>query len=120
MMDRHQFCAVGKSSFYLNFVHHFRDAFHHVVPLQNRRAEFHEFGNRSPIADSFEQVRGNESHRFGIIQTQTTRSPFAREFRRRRDHEFFNFSWREMHMALLRRPAYLCRALANDSEAAGD
>jgi len=120
MMNRNQFCAVGKCSFYLNFVHHFRHAFHHVIPFQNRRAIFHEFGDRAAVADSFKQVRGDESYRFGVIQAQSARPPFARKFCRRGDHQFFNFSWREMHFAFSTRAADKCRALANDSEAAGD
>src|SRR5258708_27563307 len=40
MVHRHQFRAVRKSSFHLNFLHHFRHAFHHVFALQNCRPLF--------------------------------------------------------------------------------
>src|SRR6267143_256595 len=104
-VDRNQLRAVGKSSFHLDFVHHFGHALHDIFPLENRRAKFHEFRYGAAIADSFEEFRRNERDSLGVIQPQSARAALAGQFRGAGDQQLVNFPWCEVHVLLFKRRA---------------
>ena len=51
------------------------------------------------VADHLEDLRGDERHRFGMIQLQAARAPLAREFAGRKDQQLVDFARSEMHGA---------------------
>ena len=70
--------AVGKRSFHLHFVNHFRDAFHHLVAFQNCCAETHDLGDALSIAGCFHDFGGENRDGFDVIQLQAARLALRR------------------------------------------
>jgi len=95
-MDGDQLGSVRKRPLDLDFVDHFGNAFHDRVGWKNGRSEAHDLGDRTAVANQFEDFRGDEGHSLRMIQLETARTAFARQLAGRKDQQFVDFSRREV------------------------
>src|SRR5580765_4702261 len=102
-MNRHELGAVGERALDLNLRDHRRHPVHHGVGRQNRRAEAHDLGNRTAVADQLEDLGGDQSDRFGMIELESAGAAFARQLAGRKNQQLVDFSRRQMHGGFLRR-----------------
>src|SRR4051812_32196991 len=63
--------AVGERRLDLDVVDHLGDAVHDVVTGEQLAAGGHEFGDRAPVPGAFENVRGDQRDRLGMIELET-------------------------------------------------
>src|SRR5205823_4798784 len=93
----HQFGAVGKRAFDLDFRNHLGDAFHHVVAPEDAGAECHQVGDAPSIADAFEHFSRDEGYGFGMIQLEAARAAAAGHFCSGEHEELVDLPFRETH-----------------------
>jgi len=97
MMDRDELRAVGERSLDLDLVDHLGDAFHDVVTPQNRLARLHQLRDRTAVADTLEDVGGDERDSLGMVELEAPGAPAARHLGRGEDQELLLLSGCEMH-----------------------
>lgn len=78
-MDGDQLRAVGECSFDLNLANHVGDPFHHRVGGKNRRAQAHDLGDGSAIANHLEDLGRDQGDGLGMIQLQATGPALPRQ-----------------------------------------
>jgi hypothetical protein len=100
-MHGHELRAVGEGRFGLHFVDHLGDAFHHVVALQDRRAETHQLGDRFAVARALENFERNDRYGLGIIELQPACLTPPGEIGRDDDEQFLLFARAQMHREVL-------------------
>src|SRR5215468_12759790 len=96
-MDRDELGAVRKRAFHLDLADHLAYAFHHAVQRENRRPDAHDLGNRSSVADQFEDFRGDQRNRFRMIEPEPAGAPPSRELAGAEDEELVDFARYQMH-----------------------
>jgi len=97
MMDSHELGPVRECSLDLNIGNHFRHSLHHVFAAQDPGAILHQFGDRLTIPDGFQNLCGNQRHRFRMVQFQASGTALARQIGSCGDEKLLNLSWRQMH-----------------------
>ena len=105
MMDRDELRAVGERSLDLDLVDHLGDAFHDVVTPQNRLARLHQLRDRTAVADTLEDVGGDEGDGLRVIELEAASTPAPRHFGGGEDQELLLLPGREVH----RRTSFLDR-----------
>src|SRR5437867_958571 len=97
VMHGHELRPVGERAFHLDLVDHFRHALHHVAAGEDRRAELHQLGHRAAVADTFQDLRGDERQRLRMIELEATTAPPARQLRRGEDQKLFLLARCQVH-----------------------
>ena len=100
MMDRDQFCAVGESAFHLHFFDHTGDPTHDFVATQKLASEIHQLGDRLPVPDELEQLRGNQCHRFRVIEAHTAGQALLSEKPSVMQNQLVQFTRGKVHNSL--------------------
>src|SRR5262249_49529868 len=97
LMDGHEFGAIRKCTFYLDFADHLAHAFHHGVAREDRRPHAHDLGDRLAVADKLEDFGGDECNGLRMIELQAAGAPFSCELTGVVDEELFDFAWSQVH-----------------------
>src|SRR5262249_58405524 len=71
--------------------------FHHGVEREDVRPDAHDLGDRLAVADELEDLRGDQSDRFGVIELQPARASFSRELASADDEKLFDFARSQAH-----------------------
>lgn len=101
-MDGHQLGAVGEGPFHLDLLDHLRNPLHDIVAGQDLPPKRHQVGDRPSVADPFENLRGDQRHRFRIVELEATPLPFFRQLGGQIDKELFLFPRGQMQDSSLR------------------
>ena len=96
-MDGDEFRAVGKRAFHFDCVDHLDHTFHHGVERKNRRPRAHDLGDRLAVTDELEDFRGDQRHRFRMIELQATAAALLASSPVGEDEELVDFAGRQVH-----------------------
>ena len=99
IVNRHELGAVGKRTFHLHFVHELGDAVQHVGASEQTTSEIHQLGDGAAVADELENLRGDERHGFGMVQTHAAGEPLLCEHAGLMKREFIELLRREVHVS---------------------
>ncbi len=72
-----QLGAVREGAFHLQHGQQVGDAWHHIIGIENGRAEPDQLGNTSAFACAFKNLVGNQGRGFREIQAQALAAAFA-------------------------------------------
>ena len=98
LVDGYELRSVRECAFDLDFGDHLRHAFHDIVNGEYCGPHIHQFRHGFSVPDLFEQLRGDQGYRLGVVQLQSAALPLSREFAGRKNHEFIDFTWSQVHM----------------------
>ena len=62
-----------------------------------RRPDVHQLGDAVAVANELEELRGDERHRLGVVQTETARESLLREDTGTVEDELVDLARREVH-----------------------
>src|SRR5262249_53924650 len=79
MVDGDELRAVRKGPLALHLVDHLGDTFHDVVAPEDRQPRLHQLRYRAAVADTLENLGGDDGKRFGGIEPETTRATPSRQ-----------------------------------------
>src|SRR5256885_4170387 len=96
-MDRHELAAVGKGALNLHLDDHLGNVVHDVGTAKKLTAEIHQLGYRSAVSNEFQNLRGDQRDRFGIVQAKTAGETLLCDNSRLMKRELVRFLRCEMH-----------------------
>src|SRR4029453_2697432 len=97
MVNGHQLGSVGEGPLDLDLVEHLGHAVHHIAAREDGGPERHQVGDRTPVADPFQDLGGDQRHRLGIVQLEAAPATAARHLGGDEDEEFVLLARSQMH-----------------------
>src|SRR5262245_8014351 len=97
MVDRDELRAVRKGPLDLHLVDHLGDTFHDVVAPEDRQPRLHQLRYRAAVADTLENLGGDDGKRFGVIEPETTRATPSRQLGGGEHQQLLLLPRREVH-----------------------
>src|SRR5205814_2406113 len=89
VMYGHQFRPIREGRLDLDFVNHFRDAFHDIFATKDGPAVRHDFCDALSIAGRFQDLGREHRHRLRVVELQATPLALAGQFGCGEDPELF-------------------------------